>query len=48
MRLARITPKFGGLPELQTFDCHECREVLTFERGDEGDPSKGNRSPLGT
>lgn len=27
--LARITPRFGGLPELQTFICRPCGEVFT-------------------
>jgi transposase-like protein len=34
MRLARITPKFGGLPKLKTFQCVGCNDVLTLE--DEG------------
>jgi transposase-like protein len=29
MRLAHTVPKFGGLPELQSFRCFYCNEVLT-------------------
>jgi transposase-like protein len=29
MELARITPRLGGLPELQTFVCRACSETLT-------------------
>jgi hypothetical protein len=29
MKLARVTPRFGGLPELQTFECRPCRVILT-------------------
>jgi transposase-like protein len=29
VQLARITPRFGGLPELQTFICRPCGEVFT-------------------
>lgn len=29
MKLARVTPRFGGLPELQTFECRPCRETIT-------------------
>ena len=29
MELARITPRLGGLPELQTFVCRPCGETLT-------------------
>jgi len=29
MNLARVTPRFGGLPELQTFECRPCRETMT-------------------
>jgi transposase-like protein len=29
MELARITPRLGGLPELQTFVCRACGETLT-------------------
>jgi hypothetical protein len=31
MALVRITPKLGGLPELHTFRCEECGEVMTNE-----------------
>jgi len=42
MELARITPRLGGLPELQTFVCRPCGETLTeavenrIERSDTG------------
>jgi transposase-like protein len=29
MKLARVTPRFGGLPELQTFECRPCGSVAT-------------------
>ena len=29
MRLARVTPRFGGLPELKTFECRPCGVTLT-------------------
>ena len=29
MMLARITPRVGGLPELQTFQCRPCGVALT-------------------
>jgi transposase-like protein len=29
MKLARITPRVGGLPELQSFECRPCGVVLT-------------------
>jgi hypothetical protein len=29
MTLARVTPRVGGLPELQTFECRACRVTLT-------------------
>jgi hypothetical protein len=29
MNLARITPRVGGLPELQTFECRPCKVALT-------------------
>ena len=32
MKLARIIPKLGGLPELQTFQCIDCEEVVTIEK----------------
>ena len=31
MTLAKITPKLGGLPELHTFRCEGCGEVMTDE-----------------
>ncbi|HEY2136238.1 MAG TPA: hypothetical protein VGH49_10135 [Xanthobacteraceae bacterium] len=31
MKLVRVTPKFGPLPELQTFQCGDCEDVETFE-----------------
>jgi hypothetical protein len=29
MKLARVTPRFGGLPELQTFECRPCSVTST-------------------
>jgi len=29
MKLARVTPRLGGLPELQTFECRPCGVTLT-------------------
>ena len=29
MKLARVTPRFGGLPELQTFECRPCGVTST-------------------
>jgi hypothetical protein len=29
MKLARVTPRFGGLPELQTFECRPCGITAT-------------------
>jgi transposase-like protein len=29
MELARVTPRLGGLPELQTFICRPCGVALT-------------------
>jgi transposase-like protein len=29
MKLARITPRVGGLPELQTFECRPCSVAYT-------------------
>ncbi len=31
MKLVRIIPKLGGLPELATFQCPNCEEVTTIE-----------------
>ena len=31
MKLVRIIPKLGGLPELATFECPNCEEVTTIE-----------------
>jgi transposase-like protein len=31
MKLVRLVPKVMGLPELQSFKCGECNEVLTRE-----------------
>jgi len=31
MKLVRIIPKFGGLPELATFQCPNCEEVTRIE-----------------
>ena len=32
MRLARITPRLGGLSELQTLECRPCKFVVTAEQ----------------
>jgi transposase-like protein len=29
MKLARVTPRLGGLPELQSFECRPCSITLT-------------------
>jgi transposase-like protein len=29
MKLARVTPRVGGLPELQSFECRPCGVVFT-------------------
>jgi hypothetical protein len=29
MRLVRVVPPLAGHPELQSFECRACREVLT-------------------
>jgi len=34
MALARTTPKIGGLPELRTYRCIVCEEVMTIEHED--------------
>jgi hypothetical protein len=31
MKLARVFPKFGSLPELRTYQCLCCDELLTAE-----------------
>lgn len=31
VKLCRIVPKLGGLPELRTFQCVDCEEVVTIE-----------------
>jgi hypothetical protein len=31
MKLARALPKLGALPELLTYQCPQCGEVLTVE-----------------
>jgi hypothetical protein len=36
MKLVRITPELGGLPELATFQCPNCEEVTTIENGEIG------------
>jgi hypothetical protein len=35
MKLDRVTPRFAGHPELRTFACVACREVLTFSEGED-------------
>jgi len=40
MKLARVTPRFGGLPELQTFECRPCGTTLTEAVGDQSARSK--------
>jgi hypothetical protein len=32
MKLARTTPRLGGLPGLQTFECRPCKFVVTAEQ----------------
>ena len=32
MRLARIIPGIGALPELWTFECRDCAEAVTEEK----------------
>jgi len=34
MKLVRTTPKFGAVPELQTFRCETCGHVDTIETDD--------------
>lgn len=34
MRLARTIPRLGALPELLTFECKLCAEVITREEED--------------
>jgi hypothetical protein len=36
MRLARIIPGIGALPELHTYDCKQCGVVVT-EAGEPGE-----------
>jgi transposase-like protein len=31
MRLARVTPRAFGHPELRSFECRACREAVTLE-----------------
>jgi len=31
MALARVVPALGGLPELQSFECRQCRLAYTRE-----------------
>lgn len=31
MKLARVIPAVAGHPELRSFECADCREVLTVE-----------------
>jgi hypothetical protein len=31
MRLVRVTPRLGALPELKTFHCGDCDHVVTVE-----------------
>jgi hypothetical protein len=31
MRLVRVTPRLGALPELKTFRCADCDHVVTVE-----------------
>jgi hypothetical protein len=33
MQLARVTPRAFGHPELRSFECRACREVVTLEVG---------------
>jgi len=34
MKLARVTPRVGGLPELHTFECRPCGVTSTEVTGD--------------
>jgi hypothetical protein len=36
MTLARITPKIGPYPELHSFRCDSCQEVVTIENEESG------------
>jgi hypothetical protein len=38
MRLARTIPALAGHPELRSFECRDCREVLTEPSADEQTP----------
>jgi hypothetical protein len=40
MKLVRITPELGGLPELATFQCPNCEKVTTIENDEMGQASK--------
>lgn len=41
MVLARISPRFGGLPELHTFQCKPCSVVFTeVATGDGSSPER--------
>ncbi|MFN3657872.1 MAG: hypothetical protein ACK4UO_11510 [Pseudolabrys sp.] len=39
MRLARVVPALAGHPELRSYECSDCREVLT-------EPVNAERPPL--
>ena len=46
MKLARITPRVGGLPELQTFECRPCGVTLTEAVEDRAARSKAYSSGI--
>jgi len=33
MRLVKVSPVIGCFPELRSFVCHQCLEVVTIEAG---------------
>jgi hypothetical protein len=44
MRLARVTPRFGGLPELRTFECRRCGVAVTEAVENPGLPNPSHRA----
>lgn len=48
MKLVRIAPKAGPWPELRTFQCVDCDNVLTVEveRGSFGGPEVAREAPV--
>ncbi len=43
MKLIRTLPRLGGLPEIQTFLCQRCGQVISFEFDSVGDPLPSTR-----